>query len=279
MQSFIDSSGGSILRGLVSYIPIIGGIITTLLGFFGGGPDLSKITKAINDLANQTGQALDALKRFSWSIGRLALGALLLLYHVINDMIGELVNAFRSLLKALKTLYEDVIKPALKAIRKIRGLLDDVYRRWLRPVINAIQLIRRILAIFRIFGFKWAAALDARLARIEGRIIGPFLWLLRQFNAYTGWINVILTRAGVFQKPIFRNSLYANAGWLANLFWTSQTAGGLAGARLADEPAEASLTVPQVAAQFEQYARTDTGPLASAAQDALAAAQRATIGA
>ena len=280
MQGLSLFSGG--VGGLIStgqrFIPIIGTIVGTLLSFFGGGNDTAKISQALNDLANKTGQALDQLKRFSWVIGRLALGSLLLLWRAITDMVGELVKAFRSLLDALKKIYEDVIKPALRALRAIRKILDDVYRRWLRPIINAIQQVRRILAIFRAFGFKWAGKLDARLARIEGKIIGPYIWLVRQLNGYSQWINVILTAGGVIQRPIFRNSAYGNAGYLSQLWWVGQTAGGLGGSTIPDATPAAVVALPEVQAQMQQYAQTDTGPLADAAARALAAAQAVSIG-
>lgn len=270
---FFEGVGGVLIQNTLRFIPIVGAIVGTLLSFFGGGNDTAKLSQAINDLANKTGQALDQIKRFSWAIGRMALGALLLLWRAITDMVGELVKAFRSLLDALKRIYDDVIKPALRALRAIRNILDDVYRRWLRPIINTIQQIRRILAIFRAFGFKWAGALDARLARIEGKIIGPYIWLVRQLNGYGQWINVILTAGGVLQRPIFRNSAYGNAGYLANLWWVSQTSGGLAGSSVTPAAAPAFSTRAELSAQWQQFAQADTGPMADYAARALAAAQ------
>jgi hypothetical protein len=278
---FTGAAGGLTLT-VVAFIPVVGAIIGALfsiLSFFGGGGDVQKLAAAVSDLATKTATALDQLKRFAWAIGRLALGGLLLLWRAITDMIGELVKAFRSILAALKKIYDDVIKPALRALRAVRKILDDVYRKWLRPIINAIQQVRRILAIFRAFGFKWAGALDARLARIEGKIIAPYIWLVRQLNGYGQWINVILTAGGVLQKPIFRNSAYGNAGYLSNLWWVSQTSGGLGGVSVPDAAPAAYLTLPQVQSQMRQYVQTGTGPYADAAARSVAAAQAASIGA
>jgi hypothetical protein len=278
MFGFLGSAGSASSFGVIALqaIPIVGaiiGIVAGLFSIFGGGPDLSKIVKAINDLGRQTAEGLDTLKRFSWTIGRFALGGLLLLDRVIHDMVGELVKGFRSILDALKKVYEDVIKPALKALRNIRKILDDVYRKWLRPIINAIQQIRRILAIFRAFGFKWAGALDARLARIEGKIIAPYIWLVRQMNGYGSWINVILTARGVIQKPLFMNSAFANIGGLTNLWWVSQS-GGLTGTTPPQAvTATPSPTLPQVQGMFSQYVTTDTGRYADVATRARATFQ------
>lgn len=281
-SGLFSGAGGGLIIGALKFIPLIGtiiGVIGSLFSIFGGGPDLSKITQAINTLADQTAKGLDAGKRFTWASGRMALGGLLLVWRVIDGMISELVKAFRSILAALDKLYNDVIKPALRGLRAIRKILDDVYNKWLRPIINVIQQVRRILAIFRAFGFKWAGALDARLAKIEGRIIGPFLWVIRQMNGYGRWINVILTAGGLIQKPIFRNSAYANAGYLANLWWITQTSGYPGSPALVSPPHAAPASLADVQSQFQQYAQTDTGPLAAAAAAALQAAQQTNIGA
>ena len=278
----VPTGGGAIWSGIgglistgISFIPVIGGIVSSLLSIFGGGGnEVAKLQEQMNQQFTRVGQAIDAMKRFSWAIGRAGLGALLLVSRIITDMAAELVKAFRSLLDALKKLYEDVIKPALRALRAIRKILDDVYKRWLRPILNAIQKVRRVLAIFRAFGFKWAGALDARLARIEGRIIGPYLWILRQLNGYGSWINVILTAGGVLQKPLFLNSVYANIGQITNLWWVAQS-GGLSGApSLTVSPAGAPVTLFEVQSQMQQYAQTNSGPLADAAARALLAAQQ-----
>lgn len=273
MQSnFLSTGIGAVIRTGISFIPVIGGIISGLLSFFGGGSDAAYVARKLDDLARQVGQALDDLKRFAWAIGRMALGALLILAGIVEDIGHELVKAFRSILDALKKIYDDVIKPALRAIRAIRKILDDLYRKWLRPIINAIQRVRRILAILRAFGFKWAGKLDQRLARIEGKIIGPYLWTIRQLNGVAQWINVILTAGGVLQKPIFRNSLYGNLGWLTNAIWVGQQAGGLAGSGIPDYVPTPAATIPELKAEMRQYAKTDSGPLAAVAAQAREAA-------
>lgn len=279
IQGFLASAPA--LGTIAATLPVVGAVVAIVSGLFsifGGGNDTAKINQAIQNVATQAAQGIDAIKRFAWSIGRLALGTVLTFWKILSDGIGNLVKAFKTLLDALGKLYEDVIKPALRALRSIRKILDDVYRKWLRPIINVLQQARKILAIFRAFGFKWAGALDRRIAQIEGKIIGPFIWLTRQLNGYGQWINVILTAGGVFQKPIFRNSAYGNAGYLSNLWWVGQTAGGLGGSPISDATPTQAATLPQVQQQFQQFVQTGTGPLALAAQQARDAAQRAAIG-
>lgn len=280
IQGFVGSA--SSLGVIAATLPVVGAVVSIVAGLFsifGGGSDTAKINQAIQNVATGAAQGIDAIKRFSWSIGRLALGTVLTFWKVLSDGIGNLVKAFKTLLDALGKLYEDVIKPALRALRSIRKILDDVYRKWLRPIINVLQQVRKILAVFRAFGFKWAGALDRRIAQIEGKIIGPYIWVVRQLNGYGQWINVILTAGGVFQKPIFRNSAYANAGFLTNLWWTSQS-GALTGSSAVTSSSSPDLATPaQARASFQQFATTDTGPYADVAQRARVVFQTGSIGA
>lgn len=279
MQAFTGIGAAStIISGVIRFVPFVGAIIGTLLSFFGGGPDLSAITKAINDLANKTAQALDQINRFAWSIGKLALNGLFFIARIVGDMIGNLAKAVRGIWDALQKVYKDVIQPALRALKNIRKILDDVYRKWLRPIINAIQIMRRFLAIFRAFGFRWAAALDTRLAQIEGRIIGPFLWITRQLNGYGAWINVILTAGGVFQRGPFLNSVYQNIGQITNLWWISQA--NQLGTAPAISPATPVITPTpaQVQGDFHVWAQSGVGPYAQDAATAQSVFQTSLLG-
>lgn len=261
IQGLISSAPA--LGPILATLPVVGAVVAIVSGLFsifGGGNDTAKINQAIQNVATQAAQGIDTIKRFTWAVGRLALGTLLTFWRILSDVMGNLVKALKTLVDALKKLYDDVIKPALRALRAIRKILDDVYRRWLRPIINFLQQVRKILAIFRAFGFKWAGALDARIARIEGRIIGPYIWLTRQLNGYGQWINVILTAGAVFQKPVFRNSAYANAGFLTNLWWVSQSGALTGSSAITSTPAQGPATPAEARAEFQQFASTNTGP-------------------
>lgn len=270
MQELVGiGAAAGLASSLIAFIPLIGGIISGLLGIFTGGTDLKPIVNAINQLASQTALALDELKRFAWSIGRVALNVLMFVARIVGDMIAYILKALRSIVSALKKLYADVIKPIWRMLRDIRKILNDLYTKWIRPIINFLQKIRKLLQILRIFGFKWAGALDARLARIESKIIGPYIWVIRQLNGYGQWINVILTATGVIQKPLFMNSVYANLGAITNLWWAGQ-AGQLGGATtLTPAQPVQPRTLPQVEADMQLFVATGAGTSGTDAQRAL----------
>jgi hypothetical protein len=273
MQGFV-AGGGSALGIAFAAIPVIGAVVAIVSGLFSifaGGTDLKPITEAINKLAHSTAEGLDYMKRFSWSIGRLALSGLFFIARIVGDMLKPILNALRSLAAALKKIYEDVLKPIARALQHARKILDDIYRKWLRPIINVIQRVRRVLAILRAFGFKWAGALDARLARIEGKIIGPYIWLVRQMNGYGRWINVILTAGGAIQKPLFLNSAYANLGGLTNMLWWGQMKQGWTPSSAIGTSPSAPTTFAAVQSDFDVYVRTGAGDLAQTASDARSA--------
>jgi len=274
VQVVAAAAGGPIVLA----VAVVATALGLLFGSLFGGPDLSGVQKAIMQMRDTFTRAIDTTIRFAWSASRLALTGLLSILRIIQDGLKEIVKQLRRLAAAVKNITDHIITPILRALRHLRSILNDIYKNWLRPILNVIQKVRRILAIFRAFGFKWAGALDARLARIEGKIIAPYIWLVRQMNGYGSWINVILTAGGVFQKPVFRNTAYGNAGWLTNLWWTSQSGGLQVSSAVTPYTPAPVVTLPVVQAQMQQYARTNTGPLADAAARALSAATQADIG-
>jgi hypothetical protein len=97
------------------------------------------------------------------------------------------------LLGKLRDWLNRTFGPLLSWLHRIRDIIDKWYNRIFGPILNTIQHVRGILAIFRALHFKWAIALDARLLRIEQRIIEPYTILRRYLNLFATYLNLILT--------------------------------------------------------------------------------------
>lgn len=219
----------------------------------------------LSKLRNDTAQAIDTTYRFSWK-SVFALGGLLKVFDFVwTHIIKQLVSTVVQVAKQLVNLVQRVITPMLNAIHRIREILNEVYDKFLRPVLNVIQHVRRYLQILKALHVPFADKLDGILARVQGKIIGPFLWTLRTLNGYGRWINLVVTATATIQRPIFIRTMYAYQRDWVNLFWTGQaTVGGRAGA-----PSVPALAVQpdanQVASDFGDLARTDGGSFAQPA--------------
>jgi len=126
--------------------------------------DLSFVSEAIEFLQKIIGGVFNFVLR--------ALRSGIGLFKVIWDKVFK-----RGLLKILE-LYgklrgflSRVLGPLLRWLRKIREWLDKHYWPMVKKQLEMLHRLRQIVGIFRAFNFKWAKALDERLARTEQRLI------------------------------------------------------------------------------------------------------------
>ena len=69
----------------------------------------------------------------------------------------------------------------------------------------------------------FAKKLDAKLARLEAKLVAPIQWLLQRVSDHSGIINEIISIQRVLQDPVFTRSIYSYQANLVNLWWNSQT--------------------------------------------------------
>jgi hypothetical protein len=91
-----------------------------------------------------------------------------------------------------------------------------------RPILNFIQRLRGALLIFRIFHMKWAAALDSRLADMEGQLARLWLNTLGQFNRILGYFDYMVNPFGLFRTGRFLWSAIKSIGDLFGILYHAQ---------------------------------------------------------
>lgn len=250
---------GAIVFGVALVAQLLGG----LFGLFGGG-DAASMTD-LNKLRNDTAAAIDTTYRFAWFVA-FALGSLLKAVDFMwNSVIKQILGTLVKLAKRVMDLVTRVITPILTALNRIQKILNEIYDKFLRPVLNVISIVRRYLQILKALHVPFADKLDKILANVQGKIIGPFLWVLRTLNGYGRWINLILTAGGVLQRPIALNSHYAYQRDWVGMFWNSQTSTMRGGPAYGAVVQPARPDANQVAADFADLARSGGGAFAAAA--------------
>lgn len=214
---------GGALGGPVTFgISIVTSIVSALFGGLFGGGDTAKVAASLESLRTAVSQTVDKLYRFSWTIAY-ALGKLLSALHTIwTTFLDALWSLVKNIVQAVWKLMSEVLPKIVQTIRQLRTLLDEIYRKYIRPVMNWIQIARRYLAILKAFHVPFADKLDAFLVKIQGKIIGPYLYVLRQLNGVGNWVNLIVTTQATIQRPVFLRTAWANKGALTNLWYDSQ---------------------------------------------------------
>jgi len=215
----------------------------------------------------------DALLGFSWRIAR-AFGWLVRTVQTIwVRILRPLIEHVQRIARRLRDIIDRVLKPYLRILDKIRAYIDFVYGRYVRPIIDAIQVVRRALVILRIARIKAADDLDKWLARLQGQIAAPLLWLLQRTNELAGWINVLLTVQMLLQQPLLVNSLDHYRGFWVRSWWAAHAAPLSAKRRQAYLAAAPAPGVGKAAELAAAALLDDSGPLAAGIQQAIAAAR------
>jgi len=251
---------------------IVAGIsaLLSVLRILGGRGLAREVESTFRHVYSTISTVADGLMRFSWSIGR-AVG---FLYRIISNfwvrVLRPLLDHARRLGFRLARIYDRIVKPVLAVIERYRRLILRLYEKYARPVLTAIQRVRRALFLLRILRVGFAQKLDDRLARLEGKIAAPFLFLLSQLNELAGWINLLVTIEYLLRDPLLINSLYAYQGDWINIFWSSQTSDVAAGTTAALTRLDLTRDIDSDVARYRAESASGAGQLGQAVQSQLA---------
>jgi hypothetical protein len=236
-------------------------VIGALFKLFGGGVS-SAIKQAFEGIRSAIAQTADVIMRFAWRIAR-ALGfAFNALHALYVRILRPMLDWVKNLADRIVRLIDKILRPYYEWLRQMRRILLDLYERYVRPVLVVIQTMRRVLAILAALRIPFARKLDARLAKLQQKILAPLLFALRRLNHMGGWINLLITARYLLQRAVLLNSLYAMQGAWTVMWWNAQ-------ARASDPQADAVLRgIPgpmpeQLATQaLRDYVQTRSGPFA-----------------
>jgi hypothetical protein len=217
----------SLLHTLPWFIPFVVG----QFGFDFGDPGLGDIS-----IVDAVVGLIVSVASFLWN----ALVAVAnYLFAVLQFIWNFLLTIFNDIKNAFKWLWDNVVKvgltkivstflkvrqwlsnllaPVLKWIKQIRAWYDQYFNQFVKPMLKVLRQIRQVLQVFKLLGFKWAARLDADIARIENKIVSAYVTLRGYLNIATSWIQLIVDPLGILRRnPLFA-AIIRSAPELRNL--------------------------------------------------------------
>ena len=120
--------------------------------------------------------------------------------NVVKAGLTKVVGTFLKVRAWLTNLFA----PLLKWIKILRAWYDQYFNQFVKPLLKILRQIRQVLQIFKLLGFKWAARLDADIARIENKIVALYVTLRQYLNIATSWIQLIVDPLGILRRnPLF----------------------------------------------------------------------------
>lgn len=194
----------------------VGGLVSELIGF---------IAALFGDVGLNVWSGIGGIGDLSFSSLNNAFGAVSEITGKIKNVLdsiwkGVIVAAIKKLLDAyskLRDLLTKIFAPVLRYLHQLRVIYDQYFNRFVKPLLNLLHKVRQFLQIFRLLGFKWAARLDADIARIENKIVAAYSTLRAYLNIATTWIQLIVDPTGILRRnPLFA-AIIRSAPELRNL--------------------------------------------------------------
>ena len=258
-----------IVAGGVKVVAAIASAIATLFGIFGGGVSAA-VKRALEGIRAALAQTAEWLMRFAHAIARFAGKILTALHNAWIRVIRPMLERLQRQMARLGRLLDRVLRPYLEFMAKVREQIMLIYQRYFYPVLVMIQQMRQMLALLKMLHVPGAKQLDARLARLEAKVMAPITELLKRTATLPGWFNTILTASYSLQYPLFANSMAAYEGELVRRFYHAQSKDVTAAERAAWALERPEVTPAMAAAQVRDYLTTGGGPLAVPTNEALA---------
>lgn len=161
------------------------------------------IWSALNFVGNFFYQlAQDIKKAFGW---------------IWNTVIKSVLTKIVDVIVKVRTWLNKIFGPLVRWLLKVRKWIDWAFNKYVKPVLVLIQHIRQVLTIFRLLGFKWAARLDALLAKIQQDIVKAYTLLRSELNKVITYLDLIVDPGAILRRnPLFA-ALIRSAAELRNL--------------------------------------------------------------
>lgn len=168
---------------------------------------------------------------FLWSA---LLAVIAWVWNILVALANTLLAIFKSIAKFLTTVWNDYIKkgilwladhiqklrawlkrtldPVIKLFQKLKHWYDTHILAQQLRLLAMIQKIRRVLAIFRLFHFKWASVLDNALADIQQRIQQSIAIVRGVLNQIINTLALVLDPVLFITRKTIGGTLLGNLG-------------------------------------------------------------------
>lgn len=185
------------------------------------------------------GIVAEILAALEWLYNALV-AVILWVWNLLVAIVQFLLTVFKTIAKFLVTVWNDYIKkgilwladhiqklrawlkrtldPVIKFFQKLKHWYDTHILAQQLRLLKMLQAIRRFLAIFRIFGFKWAAALDNALADIQQRIEQSIAFVRGILNQIINTLALVLDPTLFIARNVIGGTLLGNLGALKRIF-------------------------------------------------------------
>jgi hypothetical protein len=258
---------------------IIGIIVSGIAALFGGGSsgaDIDKISQRVDRLGNFALQLAQTLATYTTRDTHDSTLDGNLFDKIIGGVLGPIINGLAALIRGGAGDLSKLLAPISDGLKKLLNTVRHIYQTWLKPILHVIDVTRQVLRVLAAFHLQFAAALDAQLGRLEGKLTAPILALQSKINELRNVVNNIVTLDGALQRVTLLQSMVKHAGCVQRAIDQAPMAppGTYPDRLTVDDPSQ---LVPDVQAALEQYVDAGDGPWADYNADWLEALDQASV--
>lgn len=135
-----------------------------------------------------------------------------LMVHLFETLYTDIIKPLIDELVKLEQWVNKVLSPVLKIIRRIQAWYNKYILPYQKLALQIISKVRQFLAIFRVFGVKWAQKLDADLAKIQTYITASIVDVIATLNTLTSWIQLVTDPTQILRKAFWQNTAFTGVG-------------------------------------------------------------------
>ncbi len=193
-----ETRGGGTLGTII-------GLITGLGGLFKHSLDVGRM---ISSAINVASQALSKAIKFVFDVHH---GLLHRFRIFLKDITaGGWKGVIPGIIRKIGELRARILKlldPLIRYLERARRFWDLTFNLYLRPILVLIEQVRSALVVFRIFGLKFAQALDGYAADLEARIFKLSHDQRIAINRILTFLDLLVDPPGLINARVFLGNL------------------------------------------------------------------------
>lgn len=123
-----------------------------------------------------------------------------------------------------------IVDGIIRSIRELAHRLNNIIlriRKWYhdhifkiqKAILDVLSAMRVSLALLRLLHVKWAAKLDADLAKIQGYVTLSITDVLKALNTISSYLGLIVDPGMVIRKDFFTATLFSSLAGLKRAVW------------------------------------------------------------
>lgn len=188
-----------------------------------------------------------------------------------KDVLQPMIKWIDAGLKRFESWLRKTFAPLFKYLKAFKTQFDALYLRFVQPVLDVIGFVKQLNHVLNLLHIHILDKLTEILTRIEQRIDDVVLWINGKLNEIVGWLNIIVTADGLFQRVTLLRSLERDLAHSWRMLVNARGGALTDAERAALRERTRGPSLVTMNQQFIEYATSNTGPFV----DAVAAIQQA----